>query len=265
MSILGKITLEMETHMKNFIQRYQLPSFFLLAYLLSWLSAPFMQGGETTWGLALAARIVIGTTLGVQGVRAYYQRVMNWRAGWWYLIAPLIVLGYEGIALFINLALGAKLVTPHYASAVPFLLLVLFGGQFEELGWTAYALPKLRERFVNHPNGSLIAVFVLGIFRMLWHLPLFLYGRMNWFDIFIFTFPFQIIIAWLYDHSGGKVPVVMLFHFTSNVMAVVMAPVFLGADQVTFRAVFTLVATLFATSLVWFSQIKFGQVKPVMS
>jgi hypothetical protein len=251
--------------MKNIIQRYELPSFFLLAYLLSWLSVPFMQGGETTWGLVLAARIVIGTTLGVQGVRAHYRRVTNWRAGWWYLIAPLIVIGYEGIALFINLALGAKLIMPHYESSIPFLLLVLFGGQWEELGWTAYALPKLRERFAERTNGSLIAVFVLGIFRMLWHLPLFLYGKIDWFDIFIFTFPFQIIIAWLYDHSGGKVPVVMLFHFTSNIMAVVMVPVFLGADQVTFRALFVLVATLFAMSLVWFSQVKIRQIKPAAS
>ena len=247
--------------MKNFIQRYELPAFFLFAYLLSWLSVPFMRGGETTWGLALAARIVIGTTLGAQGVRAHYKQLTNWHAGWWYVIAPSIIIGYEGIAFFINLAFGAKLMTPHYESSIPFLLLLLFGGQWEELGWTAYALPKLRERFAECTNGSWIAVFVLGIFRMLWHLPLFLYGRMNWFDIFIFTFPFQIVIAWLYDHSGGKVPVVMLFHFTSNVMAVVMAPVFLGVDQVTFRALFTLVATLFAMSLVWLPQIKIRQAK----
>ncbi len=251
--------------MKNFIQRYELPSFFLLAYLLSWLSVPFMQGGETTWGLALAARIVIGVTLGAQGLREHYNRITNWRAGWWYLIAPLIVIGYEGIALFINLALGAKLIIPHYESPIPFLLLLLFGGQWEELGWTAYALPKLRERFAERTNGSLLAVLVLGIFRMLWHLPLFLYGRINWFDIFIFTFPFQIIIAWLYDRSIRKVPVVMLFHFTSNVMAIVMAPVFLGTDQVTFRALFVLVATLFAASLVWSSQIKIRQAKVAAS
>ncbi len=211
---------------------------------------PFLQGGETTWGLVIAARIVIGVTLGAQAVSEWRKRVTTWRADWWYLVAPLIVISYEGLALLIKLALGAKPITPHYASLTPFLLLVLFGGQWEELGWTAYALPKLRERFANRPNGSLIAVLVLGFFRMLWHLPLFLYGKMNWFDIFIFSFSFQIIIAWLYDHSGGKVPVVMLFHFTSNVMVVIMAPVFLGADQVMFRVLFILVASLFAVMLV---------------
>ena len=247
--------------MKNFIQRYELPTFFLLAYVLSWLSVPFMQGGETTWGLVIAARIVIGVAIGAQGVREWRKRVANWRAGWLYLVAPLIVIGYEGIGLFINLALGAKLITPHYASLTPILLLVLFGGQWEELGWTAYALPKLRERFADRPNGSFIAVLVLGFFRMLWHLPLFLYGKINWFDIFIFTFAFQIVIAWLYDHSGGKVPVVMLFHFTSNVTAVIMVPVFLGADQLMFRVLFILIASLFAMILVVFSQLKTRQEK----
>src|SRR5512138_1095295 len=100
--------------MKNFIQRYELPSFFLLTYLLSWLTVPFMRGGLTSWGVAIAARIVIGATLGIQGVREYRRRVTNWRAGWWFLIAPLIVLGYEGIAVAINLTLGAKMVAlPH--------------------------------------------------------------------------------------------------------------------------------------------------------
>ena len=247
--------------MKNLIQRFELPSFFLFAYLLSWLSVPFMQGGLTSWGVAISARIVIGATLGVLGVREYRRRVTNWRAGWWFLIAPLIVVGYEGIALFINLTLGAKMVAAPHLSIGTFIMLVLFGGQWEELGWTGYALPRLRERFANHPNGSLIAVLVLGVFRMIWHLPLFLYGKMDWFDIFIFTFAFQIIIAWLNDRSGGSVPVVMTFHFMSNIMGAAMPFVFLGADQVTFRFLFVAVACIFALILVASPQFKTQQEK----
>ena len=146
--------------MKNFIQRYQLPSFFLLAYLLSWLSVPFMQGGQTTWGVALAARIVIGATLGLQGVREHYKRVMNRRASWWFLIAPLIVIGYEGTAFALNLMLGAKLAGAPHLTMGTLAMLVLFGGQWEELGWTAYALPRLQERFADRPNGKLMAALI---------------------------------------------------------------------------------------------------------
>lgn len=245
--------------MKNFIKRFELPSFFLLTYLLSWLTVPFMQGGLTSWGVAIAARIVIGVTLGVQGVRDYHKRLTNWRAGWWYLIAPLIVISYEGIAFVINLTLGAKMVQLPHLSAGTLLMLVLFGGQWEELGWTGYALPRLRERFANRSNGSVIAVLVLGVFRMLWHLPLFLYGKMEWFDIFIFSFSFQIIIAWVYDRSES-VLAVMTLHFMSNILGAAMAAVFLSADLVLFRALFVAVASLFAVTLILSSQLKNGRI-----
>ena len=250
--------------MKNFIKRHELTSFFLLAYLLSWLSVPFMQGGETSWGLAIAARIVIGITLGAQGLREYRNRITNWRAGWWYLVGPLLILGYEGLAFIISLTRGAHLVEMPQLSAGTLGMLLLFGGQWEELGWTGYALPKLRERFANHPNGSVIAVFVLGVFRMLWHLPLFLYGKLYWFDIVVLSFAFQIILAWLYDRSGGSVPVAMLTHFVSNIFGALMFPVFVGADRVIFQALFISFAALFSIAILLFSQSKTRQQKVVV-
>jgi membrane protease YdiL (CAAX protease family) len=178
-------------------------------------------------------------------------------------MAPLIVIGYEGIAFVLSLMSGAKMVAAPHLSMGMFIMLVLFGGQWEELGWTGYALPRLRERFSNRSNGSLIAVLVLGVFRMIWHLPLFLYAKMDWFDIFIFTFAFQIIIAWVYDRSES-VPVVMTLHFTSNILGAAMSVVFLGADQVAYRVLFVTVASLFAVSLVVFSQLKAQQRKAVV-
>ena len=244
--------------MKTFINRYELTSFFLLAYLLSWLTVPFLQGGLFPQGVAIAARIVIGATLGVQGVREFRKRLTNWRAGWWYLAGPLIVAGYLSVAFLINLASGAPMAqTPQLLSPGFFLMLLLFGGQWEEIGWTGYALPRLRERFADRPNGSWIAVLVLGAFRALWHLPLFLYGKMYWFDILVFSFAFQIIIAWLYDRSGGSVPVVMLLHFSSNVLGGgIMSPVFAGPDRVMFHMLYMGLAVLFAIVLLLISQNK---------
>src|SRR5512141_2597714 len=109
--------------MKKFIQRYELPSFFLLTYLLSWLSVPLLQGGLIPQGVAIAARIVIGVALGAQGVREYHKRVTNWRAGWWYLIAPLIVIGYGGSAFVLNLMSGAEFAGLPYLSMGTFIML----------------------------------------------------------------------------------------------------------------------------------------------
>lgn len=248
--------------MKQFLNRYEMVFFFLLTYLLSWWSVPLMNGALIPQGPAFAAIILVTLTMGRMGLREYWKRLIHWRAGWWYLIASLIIIGYTGIAFVINLMSGATLaVSPHWLSVGVFMQLLFLGGQWEELGWTGYALPKLQERFANRLNGTWIAALVLGIFRALWHLPLFLYGKLYWFDIFVFSFAFQIIIAWLYNRSGKSVPVVMLFHFMSNILGAILFPVFIGAERLTFYALFMSLAALFALMLVWFSQIKFGEGK----
>ena len=248
--------------MKQILNRYEMSFFFLLTYLLSWWSVPLMNGALIPQGPAFAAVILIALTAGKPGLREYWKRLTNWRAGWWYLIAPLIIISYTGIAFVINLLFGATIAeTPHWLSMGTFVQLLLVGGLWEEPGWTGHALPKLEERFANHPNGTWIAALVLGIFRALWHLPLFLYGKLYWFDIFVFAFAFQIMIAWLYHRSEKSVPAVILFHLMSNVLGAVLSPVFAGPEREMFYALFMSLAVLFVLALVWFSQIKFGQEK----
>ena len=254
-----------ETHMKQFLNRYEMVFFFLLTYLLSWWSVPLMNGALIPQGPMFAAVVMTALTMGRPGLREYWKRLTNWRAGWWYVIAPLIIISYTGIAFVINLLFGATLAeTPHWLALGTFVQLLLVGGLWEEPGWTGYALPKLEERFANQPNGTWIAALVLGIFRALWHLPLFLYGKMYWFDIFVFSFAFQIIIAWLYQHSGKSVPAVMLLHFTSNVMGAILFPVFVGAERVMFYALFVSLASLFAVMLAVFPQFKIKHAKVEM-
>ena len=114
----------------------------------------------------------------------------------------------------------------------------------------------MKERFANLPNGLLIAALVTGVFRAIWHLPLFLYGHMPGFDIFIFSFAFQLLIAWVFYRSGGSVPAVMLLHFVSNLMGSFTFPMFTGADHLLYTALFMAAATTFALALIWRSQFK---------
>lgn len=248
--------------MKNFLKRYELVFFFLLTYLLSWCSVPFMNGALIPQGPMFAAIILVALTMGRQGAREYWKQLNHWRAGWWYLIGPLVILGYSGIAFVINVISGATLAeTPHLLSMGVFVQLLFFGGQWEEPGWSGYALPKLQERFASHSNGSVIAALVLSLFRALWHLPLFLSGKLYWFDIFVFSFAFQMIIAWLYQRSDKSVPAVMLFHFVSNLMGAILSPVFVGAERLMFYALFMSLAVLFAVIITGFSQFKVRQEK----
>lgn len=240
--------------------KYQLPLFLFLAYLLSWWSVPFANGGIIPHGPPIAAVIVITLAMGRQGLEKFWQRLTHWRAGRWYLIGPGIIAAYLCTAFAINLLLGATVTNPlRIPSTVVLIQLLLLGGLWEEPGWSGYALPTLQERFANRKNGPLIATLIVGLFRSIWHLPLFLYGTLPWYDIFIFVIAFQILISWLYNRTKGSVPAVMLFHFASNVLTgSMMLLAFSGSEKTSYYLLFVACASLAAFVVAWRSQFRLG-------
>lgn len=243
--------------MKQFFKRHELVFFFLFTYILSWFAVPLLDGALIPQGPMFAAVLVIALTQGRQGLRDYWKQLTRGRGGRWYLVGAVLIVGYQGIALAVNVGVGAVLVEPvRWLSLGVFMQLLLFGGHWEEPGWTGYALPKLQERFANLPYSLWSAALVLGIFRALWHIPLLLYGKIYWFDVLLFSFAFQALIAWLYQRSGRSVPVVMWFHFMSNFVGATLFPVFSGADRLTYYALFMSLAALLALALAWSAQIR---------
>ncbi len=240
-----------------FLSRYELPLFLMLTYALSWWSAPLMNGQLIPHGPAIAAVIVLGITAGRQGLGELWRRVTHWRIPFiWFVIGPMVILGYHLVGFVTNLMLGASVASPPYISSGTFLELLLLGGLWEEPGWSGYLLPKMKERFAHFPNGLLIAALVTGLFRCIWHLPLFIYGHIPWFDIFIFSFAFQLLIAWVFYRSNGSVLAVMLLHFVSNLMGAFTFPIFQGVEHTTYTALFMTAATVFALALVSKSQFR---------
>jgi cytochrome c oxidase assembly factor CtaG len=142
-------------------------------------------------------------------------------------------------------------------AAVIFLLLI--GGEWEEPGWTGYALPALQERYAKAANGPLIATLVLGVFRAIWHLPLVIVGAIPWYEgILLNVLVFQPIISWLYNKSRGSVPVVMVFHFMSNLLSVIVSPAFAGAEGVQYKILFYVFGLVAALVIAWRSGFRFG-------
>ena len=154
-------------------------------------------------------------------------------------MGPAIVATYLLVAFALNLLLGATVSNAPALPSIGLLIqLLLLGGVWEELGWTGYALPKLQQALAPRRYPALFASLILAVFRGLWHVPLIAYGKVLWFDAFIFSIAFQLIIAWLYNRSGS-VPVVMTFHYASNVLAGgVMLGVFAGSERTQFWALF---------------------------
>jgi hypothetical protein len=234
-------------------KRYALWLFFPLAYLLSWASVllPQAGGGILPYGPTLAALILIALTEGREGLSTWWKRVTNWRVSWiWFLVAPAILILFHLGGASINLLLGATLQPVDWSQVWPGVILLAFlGGQWEEPGWTAYALPKLQDRFAGRP---VLASSILGILRGLWHLPLVISGAIPWYDALFYSLAMQFAISWLDNRTNGSVPIAFLFHFTSNALFVVMRQLFTGADgtrhSILFIAVGCLLTALLVTS-----------------
>lgn len=238
---------------------YPLTLFFLLSYLLSWWLLPVSRQGMLPQGPALAAVIVIALTAGRAGLRELWRRMTRFRAGIWYLVGPAILAGGLALAFVLNRMLGASVSgSPHLPLAVLGLLL-LFGGEWEEIGWSGYALPTLQRRYAKAAHGALIATLILGIFRGIWHLPLVLVGAIPWYDAVLMTpLVFQPLISWVYNRSGGSVPAVWVFHLMSNLLSVLVSPVFADAERVRYTILFYACGFLMALVIAWRTRFTFG-------
>jgi uncharacterized protein len=246
---------------QNFSQKYELPLFILLTLVLSWWTVPLMNGGLFPYGPSLAAVIVTAMTAGKEGLRGYWRRVTNWRAGWWYLAGPAIIAGYLFAAFVINLILGASVTNlPHLPPASTLLMLLLVGGMWEEPGWTGYAYPRIRSGRGNRKYAALEASLLLGLLWGIWHLPLYIYGTLPWYDIFLFVPAFRVLFTWLYNKSNGSVPAIMLTHYTSNVLTgATMLLVFTGTERTTYYMLVVICTVITALLIAWRSRFMLGE------
>lgn len=90
------------------------------------------------------------------------------------------------------------------------------GATGEELGWRGYALPNLQKRY-----SPLVASIILGLAISGWHSILHLIspiGVPEW-QFWVIMISFCILVTWAYNHSGGSLLIVSLFHFAFNFSA----------------------------------------------
>jgi hypothetical protein len=245
------------------VSRYQLTIFFLLTYLISWSIVVPFDGGIMPQGPMFAAFIVLAIVAGRQGTSELWWQMTRWRVGWhWYLIAPGIVVVFHLCALAVNLLLGASIASTSHLQPVSYLsgilvpLLLLMGGEWEEPGWTGYALPRFQERFSRSP---LLATLAVGVFRMIWHTPLLIYGAIPWYDFVFYSFATQLMITWLYNRTGGSVLIAMLFHLASNILPATMIPLFADMDQEPYRMLFVAFACVIALGILVATKTRLGR------
>jgi membrane protease YdiL (CAAX protease family) len=226
----------------GFLKRHALIMGIVLMFLLTWpiylanmgllpIRIPDVAGLMIGYGLAIAALIMTGLTLGGGGVIALLKRFLIWRVGWkWYLVTFLLYPAISVSAVVLNAAITQ---TPIDFSTVvardlfgrdanlplfilPFFLVDLITNG-EETGWRGYLLPRLQVKY-----GALVSSLIVGVLWGLWHIPKFLgpgsSGALGWF--LVETVADAVLYTWLYNNTRGSLLLVTLFHSSANTAAV---------------------------------------------
>ena len=179
------------TTIMAFIKRHPVLTFYALAFAISWGGILMVVGGPggipgtpeqvarlfrfvilaLLAGPSVAGLLVTGLVDGRAGLRELLARLLRWRVGArWYavalLTAPLVM-----AAVLFALSLASRCSSPpssprttrRPAAGRP-RVRAAGGGFFEELGWTGFAVPRLRLRY-----GVLTTGLIVGVLWGAWH------------------------------------------------------------------------------------------------
>src|SRR5215218_8687439 len=258
------------TTIRTFIKRYPLLSYFVLVFAISWggtliAAGPdgFQSGREFGFsyvamlaGPCVAGIVLTGLLYGRTGLSELLSRLLKWRVDVrWYAVAIL-----TAPLLFMAVLLGLSLASPEFIPRIftdkdkVFLLWYsvvagLMVGIFEELGWTGFAVPTMRQRY-----GVLDTGLIVGFMFAAWDfLVVFWMSDVNstagtlpmaiFMPAVLFTWlpTYRVLMVWVYDRTESLL-LAMLMHasliaFWTNLTPLVTT--LTGMPLVTYYLVFT--------------------------
>jgi uncharacterized protein len=243
---------------RDFIKRHPLPIFFTLAFIISWgailiLAGPHgipatsdqfvALGMAMLLGPSVAGILLTGLDSGRVGFRGLLSRLLKWRVGTrWYMVALLTAPLSTAAVLF-----ALSLFSPEFLPGIftsgdkaSLLLMGIVGGLtvafFEELGWTGFAIPRMRLRYGVPATGVIV-----GLLWGAWHFLLFWEG-----DTFSGAFPlvlllarlfswlpaYRVLMVWVYDHTESLL-VAILMHASLVATTLIIDPALTGGGLLT--------------------------------
>lgn len=255
------------TTIKGFITSHSMLTYFALTFVISWGGFVLVVGpggfANTHWqadpsfpfavmamlaGPSVAGLLMTVMTDGRSGIRKLGSRIFKWRVAIrWYAIALLPAPLLSVIALF-ALSLTSPIYSADDKAAV--LLSGIIAGLttiFEEIGWTGFAIPRLRQRYSILTTG-----LIVGIPWGIWHLlqqiyisstytgavPISLYLSLAVFNTVAGLTAYRVLLVWIYDHTESLL-VTTLMHASltaSNIF--IFRPEATGVSFLVFGLVF---------------------------
>lgn len=256
------------TTIKAFVNSHPVLTYFALTFAISWGGFILVVGpggfANTNWqadpsfpfavmamlaGPSVAGLLMTAIADGRPGFRKLRSRLFKWRVDTrWYAIALLPAPLLSVIVLF-ALSLTSPIYTADDKAAV--LLSGIMAGLttvLEEIGWTGFAIPRLRQRYSILTTG-----LIVGIPWGIWHLlqqiyisgsytggvPLALYFSLAVFNTVSGLTAYRVLLVWIYDHTESLL-VTTLMHASltaSNIF--IFRPEATGVSFLAFGLVFT--------------------------
>jgi len=223
--------------------------FFLLTFAYSWIlwipsvldgigvKLPFNVTGYSTvvviigaFAPLFATITLLGRESGWKGIKAFFKQAFDFRIKPLYIIIALALpLVIHAIAHYLAPIFGfevaqtlfpADISTSPIVLAIPyFILMLIIGGGQEEFGWRCFAQEPLQRKL-----GVIPASLLIGLIWGFWHLPLWFmagdgHSSYSFLAFVLMTTSISLMYAWLYNSSGKKLLVVIIFHAMNNTAA----------------------------------------------
>jgi len=223
------------TTIKDFIKRHPVPIYFTLAFIISWGAMIILVGPDgipatadqrVALGMAMllgpsvAGILLTGLASGWVGFRELVSRLLRWRAGTrWYVVA-LLTAPLSTAAVLLALSLFSPEFLPGIFTSDDKATLLLMGivggltvGFFEELGWTGFAIPRMRLGY-----GVLATGLIVGLLWGAWHFLLFWES-----DSFSGAFPLALLLARLFSWLPAyRVLMVWVYDRTESLLVAIL-------------------------------------------
>src|SRR5215204_1314787 len=197
---------------------------------------PAMLAGPSVAGIVLS-----GILYGRSSFSDLFARMTRWRVGArWYAVA-LLTAPLVFTAVFVPLSLISPEFLPRIFITSDKASVLLMGiaaglvaGIFEELGWTGFAIPRMGLRY-----GVLGTGLFIGVLWAAWHLLQGYWasgvtsGEISlalWLaNAVVGTLvgslvAYRVLMVWVYDHTGGSLPVAMLMHLSLTFFTIIVFP-----------------------------------------
>ena len=261
-------------NVRTFIKEHSVLSYFALTFAISWggvivlgspsgMPAPSEEAAKL-WpivflpyfiGPILASLLLTGLVHGREGYRALRARFTMWRVGArWYavalLTAPLLIVPILFVLSLTSTTYVPAIITTDDKAGLlisGIMIGLVFGGLMEELGWTGFATPMLRQR-----HGVFATGLIVGALWGLWHfLPTFwacgdANGSLS-LDLLIPPCVFyaavlpayRVLMVWVYDRTGSLLLAILMHAMLTANTTAIMAPSEVASSLVTYYLILT--------------------------